>query len=103
MDAKIIAEGGFNTGRLYTRHGQRVYWWWIEGAAGDVIYFYDVDRMCDAYIKPRPGMERGQVPPGWLMACYDGGSFDRFDESRFDQGARERIPDDFDFGPALKI
>ena len=105
----IIATGGFNTGRLYSANGQRIFW---AQRADGWVYFRDLDRMIDGWLHrsdPVPGGGTGlggnaNCSPGfarWLMRGYDGHEY-RFSAP----GQTERnpsVPADFDFGTALRI
>lgn len=85
----IKAQGGFNTGRLYTAEGQQVYWWQDEEG---FVTFYDRSRMIIGLIN-----HPIQVPtPESVMRNYDNCNY----SMAFQPG---HIPKDFDFGPALKI
>lgn len=103
----IIATGGFNTGRLYSREGQRIFW----AQRGDGwVYFSDRDRMIDGWLHrtdPVPGGGAGLRTGGspgfarWIMRGYDNHEY-----SFSHPGQTERNPSapaDFDYGPALRI
>ena len=107
INTDTIATGGFNTGRLYTAAGQRI--WWAQRADG-WVYFKDIDRMIDGWLHrsdPVPGGGTGLRTGGspgfarWLMRGYDN------HEHRFSHpGQTERNPSapaDFDLGAALRI
>lgn len=67
---RIIASGGFNTGRLYTQYGQRIFWAQREDGW---LGFVDHDRMINGWIlrdAPRQILE-APVLPRWLMTKYD--------------------------------
>lgn len=97
---EFIAQGGFNSGRLYRAEGQRIFW---AQRADGWIYFNDIDRMIAGWIK-RDGslpIER-PVSPNWLIAKYDAGKYEFYPEG----GLQERpplVPEGFDFGPSLRI
>lgn len=100
--ARVIAEGGFNTGRLYTAEGQRIYWWQLEDGW---LLFKDISRMTHGWIqRGGPLFDAGRNPsPNWLMTTYDRGQFETWvpEHSEFFYAAR--VPDGFDFGPGLRI
>ena len=83
----VKARGGFNTGRLYTAKGQRIYF--EQTDSGD-INFADVDRMIH-------GTLIGDVEPNprAIMAAYDAHAYH--------MGPILDVPVDFDFGEALRI
>lgn len=91
----IIATGGFNTGRLYSREGQRIYW--AQRADGRV-YFSDRDRMIDGVIDRDYRYPADHaVTPRWIMQFYDKHQYN------YPTGKRPSVPDDFDYGAALRI
>lgn len=97
---KMIARGGFNTGRLYRAEGQRIFWAQRDDGW---LYFNDRDRMVSGWIQ-RDGtlpLDR-PVSPGWLMAKYDAGNFDFYPERGLDERPPE-APEGFDYGPMLRI
>mgnify|MGYP001806883874 CR=1 FL=1 len=57
----------FNTGRLYTAHGQRI----RAACDGETIYFEDKDRMVDG-ILPRAVCD---FTPRAIMRAYDMGAY----------------------------
>jgi hypothetical protein len=67
---RIIASGGFNTGRLYTQHGQRIFWAQREDGW---LGFVDQDRMISGWIKREEPLKILEAPilPKWLMGKYD--------------------------------
>ena len=99
--APIIATGGFNTGRLYTTHGQRI--WWAQRADG-WLFFRDVDRMLSGWL-----LRDGSLPidrpasPAWIMRKYDGGSYECWAPPGEMTDGNPAMPDGFDFGPALRL
>lgn len=91
MPVPIIKQGGFNTGRLYSTNGQRIYWWADDDG---VVAFYDLDRMiCGMLHSPElPEL----VKPAWVLREYDTG--------RYSMACPPgKVPADFDFGPALRL
>lgn len=90
--ARIIAQGGFNTGRMYRPEGQEVYWWLMEGGK---IVFCDRSRMIVGEIDV-DGFEAGDVTSRVVMREYDANNYSMACQP-------ERIPADFDFGPKLRI
>lgn len=100
----VTAQGGFNTGRLYTSAGQRIYWWQLSDGW---LYFKDVDRMVDGYIDRTATPESlrlRDVIPAWLMGKYDRGP-ERSHPGGFrcEYNPDFVVPDAFDFGPSLRI
>lgn len=92
--------GGFNTGRLYTASGQRI--WWMQRPDG-WLFFSDIDRMVSGWIeRDRTLVDAGRpFSPGWLMSQYDAG---RFEFYRPGQSERNPTPPaDFDYGASLRI
>lgn len=96
----IIATGGFNTGRLYTQHGQRIFW---AQRADGWLFFNDIDRMTSGWVKREGALwQAGRAPvPTWLMARYDGGNFLFYAPDQAEPNPS--VPADFDFGSALRI
>lgn len=91
MATRIIHEGHFNTGRMYSSAGQRIYWWCDDDA---VVTFYDLDRMIVGVLDRHEYPEH--VTPRWLMDQYDNG--------RYSMGCQPApLPEDVDFGPRLNI
>lgn len=106
MMPKIIAQGGFNTGRLYTAAGQRIFWTHYSDGQ---VFFRDRDRMIEGWmdrLDPVPGGGHGLATGGspgfarWLMNRYDA---NRYELAAPDYRIPPRTPKDIDFGPALKI
>lgn len=101
----IVASGGFNSGRLYSRFGQRI--WWVQFEDG-WLYFKDIDRMIDGWIN-REGLPEEQlaapVLPGWLMRKYDLRAYVDYLVGDYGRQYRPDVqrPKDFDFGPALQL
>lgn len=106
-DLKFIAQGGFNSGRLYSNAGQRIFWAQREDGW---LYFNDIDRMIAGWIKsPYEGEKLakfreivGGVNVEWLLKQYDAGRYEFYPEG----GLQERppsVPEGFDFGPKLRI
>jgi len=91
MAAPIIAEGGFNTGRMYSANGQEVYWWCDDDA---VITFYDRSRMIIGVLHAHEYPQ--YITPKLIMFEYDAGNYNMACQPA-------RIPEDFDFGPKLRI
>lgn len=97
---EFIAQGGFNTGRLYAANGQEVYWWLMPS---NKVVFYDRSRMIigeleisdiDAKIFANFGLNSNRA--GYLMRLYDAGRYKMACQPA-------RIPEGFDFGPMLRI
>lgn len=105
--AAIIATGGFNTGRLYTQHGQRI--WWAQRADG-WLFFKDVDRMLSGWLK-REGTPGGlvdpiiieRVLPRWIMRQYDGGQYEAWAPPGEVTANNPTMPEGVDFGPGLRL
>jgi hypothetical protein len=96
----IIATGGFNTGRMYGRGGQRI--WWAQRADG-WMFFNDIDRMVSGWVErtgPMVAAKRSPVPT-WLMKQYDAGNFEFYAPGQTERNPS--VPADFDFGAALRI
>ena len=87
----IYKEGGFNTGRLYSNLGQRIYWW---QDTENFVAFYDVDRMIIGMIND-PFDNLG-APAHWITAQYDKGNYSMACQPKC-------MPANFDFGPHLRI
>lgn len=96
MDVQIIAEGGFNTGRLYTKDGQLIDWYQLSN---DKLLFKDRSRMGHGFIDRTA--TTAEVLPAWLMSKYDNGHFDNHCADFPDYLAPRHL--DRDYGPALKI
>jgi hypothetical protein len=96
----IIATGGFNTGRLYGRDGQRIFW---AQRADGWLFFNDIDRMVCGWIeRTGPLAAAGRPPvPSWLLAQYDAGKFEFYAPGQTERNPS--VPADFDFGAALRI
>ena len=96
----ITATGGFNTGRLYTAQGQRIFW---AQRNDGWLFFNDIDRMISGWVerKATPVELTAPVLPGWLMGQYDNGDFEFYAPGQTERNPS--VPDDFDFGPALRI
>jgi hypothetical protein len=96
----IIATGGFNTGRLYTREGQRIYW---AQRADGWLFFNDIDRMVSGWVKRDGALwQSGRPPvPTWLLAQYDAGNYEFYAPNQNERNPS--APADFDFGAALRI
>lgn len=96
--ARPLAKGAFNTGRLYTAQGQRI--WWVQYDDG-WLWFSDIDRMISGWIERTGplGVLSAPVMPEWLMRYYDNNRYTL-------QRAGIRPPSmaaDTEFGPALRI
>jgi hypothetical protein len=101
MSAEIIATGGFNTGRLYTKTMQRI--WWAQRGDG-WLYFKDLDRLLSGWLKRDGSMPFDRPPsPEWIMRKYDGGGYESWAPPGESTASNPRMPDDFDFGEALRI
>ncbi|OHC95581.1 MAG: hypothetical protein A2792_03570 [Sphingomonadales bacterium RIFCSPHIGHO2_01_FULL_65_20] len=98
--ARVIAEGGFNTGRLYTANGQQIYWWQLSDGW---LLFKDHSRMVHGWIRrTEASIARGPaISPGYLMDRYDHGKFETWCPDHRDYDYRP--PVDFDFGAGLRI
>ena len=95
MTNEIIATGGFNTGRLYSREGQRIYW---AQRADGYVYFNDIDRMIDGWISRDYLLPIDHdVKPQWIMQFYDDRRYN------YPTSPTPSVPADFDFGAALRI
>jgi hypothetical protein len=96
----IIATGGFNTGRQYTQHGQRIFW---AQRADGWLFFNDLDRMVSGWVeRTGPLVAAGKpVAPTWLMGKYDAGKFDFYAPNQTERNPS--APADFDYGAALRI
>lgn len=99
---RIVASGGFNTGRLYTRHGQRIYW---HQCADGWLYFRDVDRMVDGWLKRQSHDLAEPIRPRWLVDAYDRGMFAPSvpGDHRRQYLPEFGEPDGLDYGDALRI
>jgi hypothetical protein len=71
---EIVANGGFNTGRLYTALGQRISW---AQRADGWLGFVDHDRMISGWIKREDpiGILSSPIEASWLMHKYDNGKY----------------------------
>lgn len=96
----IIATGGFNTGRLYTDMGQRIYW---AQRADGWLFFNDIDRMVQGWVKRASAYVNAGRPviPTWLLRKYDEGDYQFYAPNQTERNPS--VPADFDFGPALRI
>ncbi len=103
----IIATGGFNTGRLYSPLGQRIFW---AVRADGWVYFNDVDRMISGWsYSPDPcagrggGLKNGGEPgfARWIMREYDGNHYSYTAPNQTERNPS--APTDFDYGDALRI
>jgi hypothetical protein len=96
----IIATGGFNTGRLYSANGQRIFW--VQRADG-WMFFNDIDRMISGWVKRDGALwQAGRAPvPTWLLGKYDAGDFEFYAPNQTERNPS--VPADFDFGTALNI
>ena len=96
----IIATGGFNTGRLYTREGQRIFW---AQRADGWLFFNDIDRMISGWMeRAQSYVDAGRpVIPTWLLRKYDGGDYRLYAPNQTERDPS--VPADFDFGAALRI
>jgi hypothetical protein len=97
----FLVTGGFNTGRLYGHEGQRIFW----GARADGwVYFKDCDRLIYGWMhRETPGDHAAPVLPAWLLGRYDRCDYLLAPGSEADAALPARIPDCFDFGPALRL
>lgn len=100
----ITAQGGFNTGRRYTRNGQRIYW---TQFADGWVYFDDRDRMVDGWIKRDLGLMSLRATPSarWIVSCYDAGEYQPNCPDDIGRTYRPDLqaPADFEYGAALNI
>lgn len=96
----IIATGGFNTGRLYSANGQRIFW---AQRADGWMFFNDIDRMVSGWVKREGALwQAGRGPtPTWLLGKYDAGDFEFYAPNQTERNPS--VPADFDFGAALRI
>lgn len=99
---EIAASGGFNTGRLYTAKGQRIFYWQL---ANGWFVFRDLDRMVGGCWNRTEKLVPFPPSPGTIMQRYDGGAFQHYppDECREADWMKLPVPDDFDFGEGLRI
>jgi hypothetical protein len=99
-DTDIIATGGFNTGRLYGRDGQRIFW---AQRADGWLFFNDIDRKVSGWVKRDGALwQAGRAPvPTWLLGKYDAGDYDFYAPGQTERNPT--APADFDFGAALRI
>ena len=99
-DTDIIATGGFNTGRLYTAAGQRIFW---AQRADGWVYFKDTDRMIDGWVDRR--YDGTDVSPRWLMGRYDARDYNYFAPTlrNGERAPNPKAPADIDYGSALRI
>jgi hypothetical protein len=97
----FLVSGGFNTGRLYSREGPRIFW----AARGDGwVYFKDCDRLISGWMhRETPGNHAAPVLPAWLLGRYDRGEYLLSPASEAFDDIPARIPDCFDFGAALRL
>lgn len=101
MSIAVMLEGAFNTGRLYTRDGQRIYWWQFEDCT---LYFRDVSRMVDGYTGTMPWLDRARASPARLiMAAYDSGQHQRWRDDGLEPHKTLEIPEDAEWGPPLNL
>ncbi len=96
MAKEFIAQGGFNTGRLYRAEGQRIFW---AQRADGWVYFNDIDRMISGWLEP---LLIGQIFPRDVMREYDAGKYEFYPDP-MPEGRPPSVPDGFDFGPMLRI
>ena len=96
----IVATGGFNTGRLYGREGQRIYW---AQRADGWLFFNDIDRMISGWVeRTGPLVANGYPPaPKWLLSKYDAGQFAFYAPNQTERNPS--VPAGFDFGQPLNI
>lgn len=96
----ITATGGFNTGRLYTANGQRI--WWAQRSDG-WLFFNDRDRMVSGWIeRTGPLVAAGKPPvPSWLLSKYDEADFHFYAPGQTERNPTP--PADFDYGNPLRI
>ena len=99
MSIAVLLEGAFNTGRLYTRRGQRIYWWQFEDRT---LYFRDVSRMVDGYTQPLSWLDRGATAPARvIMSHYDGGRHQRWRDDGLEPHKELEVPEDVDWSSFL--
>ena len=109
-DTDIIAAGGFNTGRLYTAAGQRIFW---AQRADGWVYFKDTDRMIDGWIDrdlwgaaadtlSAADLLAHPVSPKWLMNRYDNHKY-TYKPYGDTADRNPQAPADLDYGSALRI
>ena len=103
MPLTIICEGAFNTVRLYTTDGQRIYWWQFEDGS---VYFRDVSRMVDGYTGPI-GTSLANIGPlraaVIIMPRYDRGEHQRWRDDGDEPHKQLGVPTDVAWTPALDI
>lgn len=102
MNADITATGGFNTGRLYTSNGQRIFWVQLDDGW---LYFHDIDRMVDGWLKRDEKMKAMPPLPSWIVRKYDRYEVERQhpDASFTHLDPALQPPADFDYGEPLNI
>ena len=99
-DTDIIATGGFNTGRLYSAAGQRIFW---AQLADGWVYVNDTDRMIDGWVRHTGHMHTDGVAmtPAWIMRQYDSNKLEYFHPDH--SLPRPRVPAGFDYGASIRI
>lgn len=93
---EIVIQRGFNTGRLYTEHGQRIYY--VQYDDGEV-FFRDLDRLISGWLY----MDNSSniATPKWIMSRYDSGKYDFI--PRNNRKFPPSTPENYDFGRGLRI
>lgn len=106
---EIVAQGGFNTGRLYTPEGQLIFW---TVYSDRWVVMRDRSRMTECWFINEIALDpvTRVVDPKFAMAIYDSAMVDNERQIWFHYGPDERrndsanrAPKDFDYGPALNI
>jgi hypothetical protein len=89
----LAITGGFNTGRMYSAHGQRIFW---SRRPDGWTFINDIDRMIYgwSHIDAEP-------TPRTILAAYDAGNLDFCLPGQTFRNPS--VPEGFDFGPALRI
>lgn len=93
-DTDIIATGGFNTGRLYSAAGQRIFW---AQLADGWVYVNDTDRMINGWVC----LDGAALSPAWIMRQYDSNKLEYFHPDH--SLPRPRVPAGFDYGASIRI
>lgn len=98
---KVIVQGGFNTGRLYSDDGQKIYYWQFDDG---ILYFRDLSRGIDGFLRVDEVQRHFPVIPGWLMRQYDNNQHAIWPDDVQRYGHRKlAVPAGYDFGPLLRI
>ena len=90
---RIAARGGFNSGRMYSGEGQRIYW---ALRSDGWLFFSDIDRMIDGWI-----VIAGDPSPFKIMWEYDAGRYEYLFPGQSERNPS--VPEGFDFGAKLRL